>query len=105
MDAHQRDLIRDLHAEFMRSVTEATKYSKAWVRRSATLSQKYGNDTAEAYIAARDDMRLQEYMGSYSWHRDNAGFCVGAINLLLNEAVNQIVGRGIPSQREQSARG
>jgi hypothetical protein len=93
-------MVTDLREEFMRSLTEARKYSRAWNARSTTLKLQLG-DTHDLHIAKRDDLRLKEYMGAYTWHRDNASFCSMAINLLLNKEVNAIVGQGsLPAQRK-----
>lgn len=101
MDSYERDgLVRKLHADFLRSVKEATTYSFAWQNRSATLKLQHGNDSHQLHIAKRDDLRLKEYMASYVWHRDNSSFCINAINMLRNEEVNQLVDRQrLPGQR------
>lgn len=93
MDAAERTaLIRELHAEMVRSARAALRASANWQFRSQHLEKAHGKGTPEHRIAKRDDQVLKDHMAVYQWHAGNAGFASGVIGTLLSPAVQEVVG-------------
>lgn len=85
MDPYQRDsLTVALRDDMMRSADMMLKASRHWTIRNNQLKAQYGDDTPELLIEKGRDLRLKEYMGVYTWHRDNVNACANALLALAS---------------------